>query len=118
MNDGVLPAITNGLCHWHPTAGAKPAPNSKDTPEGSRAEFAIQLGDRGEWNIKYRGKTLGYFDSSLWGRGRNRFRSGTSAQWYGEVLTADKSGDCTEMGNGQPGSSSTAPAPSGGRFTK
>ncbi|MET9913559.1 neprosin family prolyl endopeptidase [Streptomyces sp. NPDC006476] len=117
-------ALNNGDCHWHPATGAHPAPNTQDTVDGNPAKFAIQADHDGNWHIKYRDKELGFFDRKLWESSENPlgFLTGSSAQWYGEVSTPYEpgpstilSGNCTWMGNGEPGDAEPPASPA--KFT-
>jgi hypothetical protein len=67
-------------------------------------EFGIAQYD-GYWWVSYGDQWCGAFADSLW---NSDFTSGGLTQWFGEVYAANTSSPCTQMGDGQWASSSSA----------
>ncbi|MGA5303628.1 neprosin family prolyl endopeptidase [Nucisporomicrobium flavum] len=72
-------------------------------PTGTTKRFGIQHFD-GVWWVAYDSEWLGYFDDSLWD---GRYTKSGMVQFFGEVAALNTK-PCTDMGNGQHGTSKTA----------
>lgn len=67
---------------------------------GQSADYAIKRQGT-DWWLYYQGDALGYFPGSLWPTG---YPAAGRVQWFGEVA-AGSSEPCSEMGNGERGTS-------------
>jgi hypothetical protein len=73
---------------------------------GTAAKFGIQYAG-GAWWVTFGTEGIGYFPEKLWlDQGVPSFSRTGLVQIFGEVAGADQ--PCTQMGNGQPGTSSSA----------
>jgi hypothetical protein len=110
--DGVG-ACYNG-CGWVPAAGGRFAAGQA-LPVGATMRFAIQhvIGPVPGWQLSLNGSPFGEFPDSLW---NGTYTQIGLAQWFGEVAASASQPPCTQMGDGQFASSSTAAQFSGVGF--
>jgi hypothetical protein len=83
--------------------GLEITPDMALTPSGTPVQFAIRY-VQGNWWYGYDGTWFGYLPGSLW---KGRFTAIGLVQIFGEVASTTPS-PCTDMGNGNRGSSDSA----------
>jgi len=105
VNGSDVNSCYNG-CGWVPLPGASVVAGQA-LPVRATMQFKIQHVASGApgWQLSLNGTPFGEFPDSLWNGTYTRIGL---AQWFGEVAASASQPPCTQMGNGQFASSSTA----------
>jgi tripartite motif-containing protein 71 len=91
---------------WIPYSEATEAPGEPVTSTGEFHEYGVTKDEHGNWWFYHDGNWLGYFPAHDWTHAP--FTSYTGGETGGEVEEKDTSQICSQMGNGEVGTSGTA----------
>lgn len=98
----------NSGCGFVPSGSTTISPGMALTPSGTPVQFAIEYSS-GNWWYGYNGSWFGYLPGSLWS---GTYTKSGLVQVFGEVSTTTTR-PCSDMGNGNLGTSASAAAVTG-----